>query len=1131
MILEYLSKTKQYKLIDKKDARVSNTTDNLNKMLIASDFVNHDEVVFVCLPNLYQAQKYYDALCNLVDANLVSFYPCDELVTSEMIVSSIEFKLERINTIKDLVLNKKRIVVLSINGLLKYQLSKETWINTIIHLHTNDSIDMDFLASQLIKMGYKRTYTVERVGEFSIRGSIFDCFPINSINPIRIDFFGDDIESIKNFDINTQISSKRIDECLIVPMNELFYDDAELNQALEKIEAFKRSIKLSTKEIDMFTSDLDHLEKRTELDCLTKYIKYFNQETILDLVENKKIYLIDYNSAKRNYEKMISDVYEFMQSYNGDALMKMEYFASLDHVLMNNEICYIDQLLGKDYPLNAKDTIMYNGQFPILIDDLKRPYTTFIIGLDQLKFDLIKDVFKQNNVSYNVNKIIKNEINLLNENTLSFELYDSSTVFIGSDSLFNNKDDNHVHYKSVYGETKRIKSVDELNVGDYVVHFDYGIGIYNGLKTMVRDGLSRDYIHILYAGNDSLYVPLEKIDLVQKYGSTEGAKPRINSLSNKTWEKTKQRVKNKINDISDKLINLYALREASVGFAFDMDNEDQMLFEQGFEYEETPDQMKAIIEMKKDMESNRPMDRLICGDVGYGKTEVAMRGAMKAVLSGKQVAYLAPTTMLSRQHYHTFINRFSQFGAKVELMNRFISQSKQKEILKGLKDGSVDIVIGTHRILSKDVEFKDLGLLIIDEEQRFGVEHKERIKEMKVNVDSLTLTATPIPRTLQMAIMGIKDLSNLNTPPKNRYPVQTYVLPRHDMVIKEALERELARNGQVFYLYNRVEDIDKIASKINKLVPDARICFAHGQMNKYELEEIISDFIDYKYDCLVCTTIIETGIDIPNTNTLIIHDSDRLGLSQLYQIRGRVGRSDKIAYAYLLYDDKKVMTEKALKRLEAIKDFTELGSGFKIAMRDLAIRGAGDILGSDQSGFIDSVGIDLYMKMLNDTILEKQGKKVNSGYKEIGNVLTNRSIPLTYISDDGVRIEIHKKIALVSNTRELKALIKELNDRFGKYDAKLEYYMYEKLFKKLCSKLGVEKIINNPSQVIIIFSKEASVKLNGELLFMKSMVFGNKINFAFIEQRMQIILNILDIRDAWIKLMTNYLEDIGGDFE
>lgn len=1128
MIYDFLSKTKQYNLINKKSSKLSQSTDGLNKMLIATDFFNHNNVIFVCLPNLYQAQKYYDSLCELIGTQYVSLYPCDELVTSEMLVSSIEFKLERINTIKELALGEKRIVVLSVNGLLKYQLPKEKWLNSMIKLSVGSTYDMDVLASELVKMGYKRTYTVDRVGQFSIRGSIFDCFPINSINPIRIDFFGDEIDSIKYFDLNTQISSEKIDSCIFVPMNELFYDDEELSLAITKINDLKKSIRLSTKEMDMLSSDLDNLSNRHNLDCLTKYIKYFGQSNILDFVDDKKIYMIDYAQAKRNYEKMISDVYEFSVSLKGKLLMEMEYFAKLENVMVNNEFLIIDNLLGVDNPLYAKEAVNYNGQFPLLIDDLKRPRTTFIIGVDNLKYDLIKDVLMQNDISFVENNIVEGKINLIRERSYSFELTESRIVFLGSDCLFSNHE-SQAHYKSVFGETKRIKSIDELSVGDYVVHFDYGIGIYNGLKTITRDGLSRDYIHIQYAGTDCLYVPLEKIDLIQKYGSTEGAVPKLNSLSNSKWEKTKQKVKHRVKDISDKLLNLYALREAAVGCAFDQDNDDQILFESDFQYEETPDQLKTIIEMKKDMESPRPMDRLICGDVGYGKTEIAMRGAFKAVQSGKQVAYLAPTTMLSRQHYYTFIERFSKFGARVELLNRFVNPSKQKEILKGLKDGSVDVVIGTHRILSKDIEFKNLGFLIIDEEQRFGVEHKERIKEMKVNVDTVTLTATPIPRTLQMAIMGIKDLSNLNTPPKNRYPVQTYVIPRHDMIVKEAIERELARNGQVFYLYNKIDDIDIFANKIKKLVPDARICYAHGKMNKYDLEEIISDFIDYKYDCLVCTTIIETGIDIPNTNTLIIHDSDRLGLSQLYQIRGRVGRSNKIAYAYLMYDDQKVLTEKAIKRLEAIKDFTELGSGFKIAMRDLAIRGSGDILGSDQSGFIDSVGIELYMHMLNEAILEKQGKKVEKNYKEIGKVFTNRTIPLTYISDDGIRIEIHKKIAAVASVKELHALIAELNDRFGKYDAKLEYYMYEKLFKKLCAKLDVLDIVEQQDQIMITFSSDISSKLKGDKLFMKAMPFGNKINFAYSNKKLQIKLNILDIRESWLKSMTNYLEEIGDD--
>ena len=1129
MILDYLSKKKCYKLINKLETRVCNSVDNFNKMIIAADFMNNDNTVFCVLPNLYQAQKYYDALCNIIDSSNIIFYPTDELVTSEMIVSSIEFKLERINTIKDLILNEKRIVILSVNGLLKYQLSKDKWNDAIIKIKINDSIDLNELANKLVSIGYKRVYTVERVGDFSIRGNIFDIFPINYINPIRLDFFGDDVEVIKEFDLNTQISNNKLSDCIITPMSELFFTDDELEKAKEKIKDFISSNSLSNKEIDMFNTDMLNLDLRKNLDILTKYIKYFNTNTIIDYVDNKKIYIIDIVSIQRNYEKMINDVYDYMRTLDGNALLKMEYFSPLQKILLNNKCVYIDRTNQDGDSIYAKDAVTYNGQYQLLFDDFKRRDTTFIIGLNELKYDAIKNILIQNNISFNEGDIIEGKINLINEDVYSFELYEDRIVVLGADTLFSKSDSRKIHYKSAFGETKRIKSIDDLSVNDYVVHFDYGIGIYNGLKTITRDGVTRDYIHILYDGNDCLFVPLEKIELIQKYGSTEGAIPKLNSLSNNKWEKTKQRVKNKVNDISDKLIKLYAEREASQGFAFMKDTEEQALFESDFLYEETPDQIKAIFEMKKDMESNRPMDRLVCGDVGYGKTEIAMRGAFKAILSGKQVAYLAPTTMLSRQHFYTFKDRFEKFGAKIELLNRFVNPKKQKEIIEGLKNGGVDVVIGTHRILSKDLIFKDLGLLIIDEEQRFGVEHKERIKEMKVNVDTLTLTATPIPRTLQMAIMGIKDLSNLNTPPKNRYPVQTYVVARHDMIIKEAIERELARNGQVFYLYNKTSDIDIVANKIKRLVPQAKICYAHGQMDKYDLENIISDFIEGLYDCLVCTTIIETGIDIPNTNTLIIHDSNKLGLGQLYQIRGRVGRSNKIAYAYLMYDNSKVMTEKAEKRLEAIKDFTELGSGFKIAMRDLAIRGAGDILGSDQSGFIDSVGIDLYMRILNETILEKQGKKIDNSYKEIGPVLSDRTIPLTYISNDGVRIEIHKKIAKVSNTKELKELIKELDDRFGKYDAKLEYYMYEKLFKKLCKKIDVESIDVKPLNVSLVLSENGSNKLNGEKLFMASMTFKEKMSFAYTNKKLEIKLNIKDLQQSWMKKMVNYFEEVLGE--
>ncbi|MCR5232185.1 MAG: transcription-repair coupling factor, partial [Acholeplasmatales bacterium] len=627
-------------------------------------------------------------------------------------------------------------------------------------------------------------------------------------------------------------------------------------------------------------------------------------------------------------------------------------------------------------------------------------------------------------------------------------------------------------------------------------HYDYGIGRYEGIKTLTQKGISRDYINIIYAKQSALLLPLEKISDLMKYASKDAEGIVLHELGSTAWARQKARVRKKVHDISDTLIKLYAARQAAEGFQFPEDNMLQLELENDFEYELTEDQKKAILDVKRDMESKRPMDRLICGDVGYGKTEVALRAAFKAILGGKQVAVLAPTTILARQHYLTFKKRMDKYGARVELLSRFVSRKDQQRIIEDLKKGSVDLVVGTHRILSEEVKFNDLGLLIVDEEQRFGVTHKEKIKALKVNVDCITLTATPIPRTLQMSVMGIKDLSMIETPPKNRYPIQTYVLERNERIIQDAITREIARGGQVFYLYNRVDSIFDVAKKLNELVPYARIGIGHGRLTKDELEDVISRFINKEYDVLLCTTIIETGIDIPDTNTLIIHDADRLGLAQMYQIRGRVGRSSKIAYAYLMYEPKKLLTPEAEKRLETIKEFNELGSGYKIAMRDLSIRGSGDLLGDEQSGFVESVGIDVYLKILQEEIDAKRhegdisfNKQEESKKEDISLVtpLVSRTIQKDYINSDDIRIEIHKKIDKINSIAGLHQLEAELVDRFGEIDEELYLYMYEKLMKSYCKQVGVYKLdTSKVNEIKYIIDKDSSKTKDGNLMFQEA---------------------------------------------
>ena len=826
-----------------------------------------------------------------------------------------------------------------------------------------------------------------------------------------------------------------------------------------------------------------------------------------------------------------SDLETYATSLNGRNFLDIPFRLSLEQQLRLTH-CEIENSAltpGNHFiDLNVADLNQYRGNlklFEMDIKDLSNQYRILISLQSNTLYKEVATHLHNHKFSYTEDNYCEQGIQLTRDASHgSFWSKQDQLIIIDEIQLFQSRMRPAIRYRSVLNQSQKIRRAEDLSVGDFIVHYDYGIGQYMGLKTMELSQEKRDYLHIIYANQEALYVPMEQIDMVLKYSAHDGMHPKLSKLGGKQWAKTKASVRMKIKDLSDRLIQLYATRQQAVGFKFEVDDEMQFAFEQDFSYETTRDQAKAILETKHDMEQERPMDRLICGDVGFGKTEVALRAAFKAVLNQKQVLYLVPTTVLARQHYYTFKDRFEKYGANIGLLSRFVTPKRIKETLEKLEKGYVDVVIGTHRLLSDDVKFKDLGLLIIDEEQRFGVEHKEKIRELKVNVDTLTLSATPIPRTLQMSMMGLKDLSMIETPPLNRYPVQTYVVERHEPLIKEAINRELARGGQVFYLFNRVQGIEGIVKRLENLVPNARIAFAHGKMSRDQLEQVLSDFIDHHYDVLVATTIIETGVDIPNTNTLIIHDADKLGLSQLYQIRGRVGRSDRIAYAYLLYDAYRNINDEAKKRLSAIQDFTALGSGFKIAMRDLSIRGAGDVLGAEQSGFIDSVGIELYMKLLEEAVT---GISLDRPKEEkIDDVFAPRHVDPDYVSVDSVRIEIHKRIASLNRLSDIEDLKQELIDRFGPLDPELLLYMYERLFKKFASKLGVQKTNVTKDEVTLVLSLEASQHANGAYLFEKASVFHTQIRLGYFKGHINIIMVTRGKKEHWLYLYDQFLDDL-----
>ena len=996
------------------------------------------------------------------------------------------------------------------------------------------------------------------MGEFSVRGGILDVFPMTEENPIRIEFFDDEVDSIRYFSTETQRSIHQIQKISIPPTYELVYSD-------KQVEVFEAQIKSrlskTLKLLDIETqdqlrekvfNDIENIKNHNNLEIMHKYISllYENPDTLLSYFTNPLVIYIDYNRIIENQNHMNEDALSWQEGaiINGKTVVDLNLYRPITEIEASTQLYLLehtsqlqDVKLTDTVKILTKSVSEFHGQLEFFAKECKRlkenKSTVFIAVSSVESRNKLANYLEESGIMVAIptqpDEVREGSIHIIYEPLpLGFELIDSNIV-VYTDYEINTKRKKQPTYKSSFKEGKKIKDFNELKIGDYVVHVQHGIGQYIGIETLESNGARKDFLMIAYRGDDKLYVPIDKIQMVQKYVGSEGAKPKINKLGTSEWEKTKAKVKKTVKDIADKLIKIYAQREHLPGYAFSKDTIEQHAFENAFPYVETEDQLKAVTEIKEDMEQPHPMDRLLIGDVGYGKTEVAMRAAFKAVMDGKQVAYLAPTTILTKQHYESFVSRFKEFPVKIGLLNRYVSLKEQQELLTNIKSGKIDIVVGTHRLLSKDVKFKDLGLLIIDEEQRFGVEHKEKIKEFKTEVDVLTLTATPIPRTLQMSMIGIRSLSLIETPPMNRYPVQTYVLEEHDGVIRDAIERELARDGQVFYLYNRVSDIEKRAARIKKLVPDAIVEYAHGQMSKEQLEQTMADFEDKKFNVLVCTTIIETGIDIPNANTLIISDSYRLGLSQLYQLRGRVGRSDRIAYAYCMYPKNKVLTENAEKRLQTIKEFTELGSGFKIAMRDLAIRGAGDMLGAQQYGFIDTVGLDLYTQLLSEAVVHaREGSNFEVASFEMPKLefdfptKVDAYIPDFYISDESTKIEIYQKIKNIKTQTEYDDIIDELIDRFGDFPDDVKY-LIDLTFLKNLTEPYLVKTKSTKNTIEFILKEEITQDIDGQKLFEAVHQIGSMIRLAYKENKINIIFDLPAVkRLQWfeyaLQLFTNF---------
>ncbi|MBL4936909.1 transcription-repair coupling factor [Clostridium sp. YIM B02515] len=1070
-----------------------------------------DKPFLILTHNDVEAKNLYEDL-NLYIPN-VFYFPTKEVVFYNIDAISGDLRWERLKVIREMSKKSKKIIVASIESLAQKYIPFELYKEYTFKYSVSDTLNINELNEKLIQAGYERVDVVEAKGQFSIRGGIMDIYPPLGALPYRIELFGDEIDSIRTFNTESQRSIEKVKSIEIFPAKEMILNRENILKASADIEEDLKLVLASLKSKknkeamekinSIIKGNLESLKESWSFETIESYLPYFynNTSSFLDFFQDGFVVIDD---VQRCQGKLDSVYFEFEENYKsflqlgnilpkqGNLLVPKEELLeklTYSNVLTLNSIPKSTKILAPRAIISFTQITLHNyhGQLDLLIEDIKdkkaRGFRTVILSGTRPRGERLVATLRDRGIesSYSdiVNDIALGQVVITFGNQLRGFEYPDLKVCVISD-------------KEVFGEAKRkktskpkkgvskIKSFTELKVGDYVVHTNHGIGVYRGIKQLELQGHIKDYLQLSYDSGDMLYVPVDQLDLVQKYIGQEGKNPKINKLGGTEWAKAKSKVKKSIEEIAEDLVKLYAVRATLKGHSFSKDTVWQKQFEEEFPYDETPDQITAIEDIKRDMQSDKPMDRLLCGDVGYGKTEVAIRAAFKAVMDGKQVAFLVPTTILAEQHYNNFVQRFSDFPVKVDMVSRFRTAAQQKATLKAVKEGNVDILIGTHRLLSKDLQFKDLGLLIIDEEQRFGVTHKEKLKEFRKNIDVLTLSATPIPRTLHMSLVGVRDISVIETPPEERYPIQTYVVEFNDQLIRDAIMREINRGGQVYFVYNRVETIRDTASYLHKLVPEARIAVGHGQMSEKELEGVVIGFVKNEYDILVSTTIIETGMDIPNVNTIIINDADKMGLSQLYQLRGRVGRSNRIAYAYLTYRKDKILTEVAEKRLKAIKEFTELGSGFKIAMKDLEIRGAGNMMGSAQHGHMAAIGYDLYCRMLEDMVKLIKGEIDKEPIETTVELKVDAFIPVDYISDEMQKIEVYKKIAAISSFEDMIEIQDELIDRFSDIPPSVENLINIAYIRSIGKQFGIEEIKQKGNE--LLFQFESNDYIKGDLV-------------------------------------------------
>lgn len=1140
-LLDLFSENDQIKkwhqnLTDKKRQLILGLSTSTKALAIASSLEKEDRIVLL-MSTYGEAEGLVSDLISILGEELVYPFLVDDAPMVEFLMSSQEKIISRVEALRFLTdSSKKGILVCNIAASRLILPSPNAFKDSIVKISVGEEYDQHAFIHQLKENGYRKVTQVQTQGEFSLRGDILDIFEISQLEPCRIEFFGDEIDGIRSFEVETQLSKENKTELTIFPASDMLLREKDYQRgqsALEKqiSKTLSPILKSYLEEIlSSFHQKQSHADSRKFLSLC-----YDKTWTVFDYIEkDTPIFFDDYQKLMNQYEVFERELAQYFteELQNSKAFSDMQYFSDIEQIYKKQSpVTFFSNLqkgLGnlkfdKIYQFNQYPMQEFFNQFSFLKEEIERykkmDYTIILQSSNSMGSKTLEDMLEEYQIkldSRDKTNICKESVNLIEGNLRhGFHFVDEKILLITEHEIFQKKLKRRFRRQHV-SNAERLKDYNELEKGDYVVHHIHGIGQYLGIETIEIKGIHRDYVSVQYQNGDQISIPVEQIHLLSKYISSDGKAPKLNKLNDGHFKKAKQKVKNQVEDIADDLIKLYSERSQLKGFAFSADDDDQDAFDDAFPYVETDDQLRSIEEIKRDMQASQPMDRLLVGDVGFGKTEVAMRAAFKAVNDHKQVVILVPTTVLAQQHYTNFKERFQNFAVNIDVLSRFRSKKEQTATLEKLKNGQVDILIGTHRVLSKDVVFADLGLMIIDEEQRFGVKHKETLKELKKQVDVLTLTATPIPRTLHMSMLGIRDLSVIETPPTNRYPVQTYVLEKNDSVIRDAVLREMERGGQVYYLDNKVDTIVQKVSELQELIPEASIGYVHGRMSEVQLENTLLDFIEGQYDILVTTTIIETGVDIPNANTLFIENADHMGLSTLYQLRGRVGRSNRIAYAYLMYRPEKSISEVSEKRLEAIKGFTELGSGFKIAMRDLSIRGAGNLLGKSQSGFIDSVGFELYSQLLEEAIAKRNGN-ANANTRTKGNaeliLQIDAYLPDTYISDQRHKIEIYKKIRQIDNRVNYEELQEELIDRFGEYPDVVAYLLEIGLVKSYLDKVFVQRVERKDNKITIQFEKVTQRLFLAQDYFKALSVTNLKAGIAENKELMELVFDVQNKKD------------------